>query len=666
MSTIRRWYLFLVTTISLQAVTWAVIELLRNLLGVWGDRSNEALAFQIAVIVIGLPVFLIHWLWAQRLAAGDPEEQGAVLRRLYLYGTMAALLAPALGNAIDLMQGLLGLLLAPGDGWRGGYQFGPKQSVAQGVLDSLTPILVLGLLWLYHRQVALADATAAPPAGNGALVRRLYLLGFSLGGLLVAAQAATATLRWVLYQPGGTTVAGASALVDPLAELLIGLPLWVLAWRLAQRLFHGPDDGERASALRTFYLHGVVFFSALAAVSGATMLLAGLLRQALGLEALGDLRGPLPMVLVAAVVWAYHSATLRADAALLGLGPARSASAETPRQAGIRRVSWYLVASVGLAVSLIGLGLIASVLIRALGAPSFGDDMREQLAWSLAALCAGLPVWALIWRRAQGLAVRDGPAGEAERGALVRRIYLYGFLFAATLTILSGLVYLVFRLLRLALGEPAEGSLAADLAQALAFSAIAAGVLAYHGSILRSEGRRRKAVEATRAAALRVAVLDPDDGAFGRAVVERLRHEVPGLELSPIGLNPVAAAAMGAADDPRGLAARLAEAGLIVGPWQVAVPQTAGAEVAQAVAGSPARKLLLPTPAEGWSWAGVEPWSGDAAIGQVVQAVRQILSGEPLRPVRAMTPLAIVGAVVGVILLLVVALIVAALIANLF
>jgi hypothetical protein len=64
MSNVRRWYIFLVAIISLQAVTWAVIELLRNVLGFWGKRSNEAISFQVAVIVIALPIFLIHWLWA--------------------------------------------------------------------------------------------------------------------------------------------------------------------------------------------------------------------------------------------------------------------------------------------------------------------------------------------------------------------------------------------------------------------------------------------------------------------------------------------------------------------------------------------------------------------------------------------------------------------------
>ena len=656
MGSVRRWYLFLVATISLQSVTWAVIELLRNVLGVWGARSTEAIAFQVAVIVIGLPVFLIHWLWAQRLAASDPEERSAPLRRLYLYGNMAALLAPAISSTFDMSRGLLGLLLDPSNSWYSGYGFGADQSVIQGLLGKLTPILVLGLLWLYHRHIAVADAAVIPPTGSSALIRRLYILGFSLGGLLLVTQWAVAALRWVLYQFGGASTAGGAALIEPIAGLLVGLPLWVLAWRLAQQLFYGPDNAERESALRKFYLHAVVFFSSLAAVSGATLMLAGLLRQALGLDPQGDLRGPLPVVLVAAVAWAYHSLMLRADTALI---------AEAPRQAGVRRLSWYLVASIGLAATLVGLGFIVSVLIRAVGTPSFGDDLREQLAWSLAALIAGLPVWALTWRRAQHLAERDDPGGDDERGSLARRIYLYGFLFAATLTILAGLVYIVFRLLRLALGEPTEGSLVTDLAQAIAFSALASGLIAYHGNILRAEGRRRQATVATRAAALRVAVLDLTDGAFGRAVVERLRHDVPGLTISPIGLTSTAATAMGTATDPRGLTAQLAEAGLIVGPWQIAVAQTAGVEVAQAVGASSAHKLLLPTPAEGWAWAGVEPWSSEAAINQVVHAVRQTLNGEPVRPVHSLAPLAMAGTVIGVILLLILVLIVAVVIVSL-
>ena len=78
--------------------------------------------------------------------------------------------------------------------------------------------------------------------------------------MLMVSQGSIALLRWLLYQLGGSaSVAGGIALIGPVAGLLVGLPLWVLPWRLAQVLFQGPDIGERESALRKFYLHAVVF-----------------------------------------------------------------------------------------------------------------------------------------------------------------------------------------------------------------------------------------------------------------------------------------------------------------------------------------------------------------------------------------------------------------------
>ena len=73
--------------------------------------------------------------------------------------------------------------------------------------------------------------------------------------------------------------------------------------------------------------------------------------------------------------------------------------------------------------------------------------------------------------------------------------------------------------------------------------------------------------------------------------------------------------------------------------------------MAQAVGASPAQKLLLPAPAEGWAWAGLEPWSGEDAIGHVVHGVRQLIKGEPIRPARPLPPLAVVGLVIGGLLL---------------
>ena len=112
MTSVRRWYIFLVCAVSLQSATWAGINLLRNLLT--RHYNATAVALPIAVIVIGLPVFLVHWLWAQSLARHDPEEHTSPLRSLYLYGMLSGFLAPFLINTFNLVNVLFLMLLGVG------------------------------------------------------------------------------------------------------------------------------------------------------------------------------------------------------------------------------------------------------------------------------------------------------------------------------------------------------------------------------------------------------------------------------------------------------------------------------------------------------------------------------------------------------------------------
>ncbi len=644
MITIRRWYVFLVCAVSLQSVTWAVIALLRNLLAQRSEAPITAIAFQIAVIIIGLPLFLVHWLWAQRLAGRDPDERESALRRLYLYGTLAGFLGPFVANTFTLADRLL--RLAFGEQRRDvGYSELPP---TQAVVYALAAMGVLALMWFYHRRIASADAKAAPETGNAATVRRLYVFGFSAAGLTMTTMAIIHLLRWIMFRFGqGDTIGGVGTggLTDEVARMIVGLPLWLIFWGTAQRLFSSPGEEERESALRKFYLYVTVFVAVLGAVSNTTIILAGLFRRLLDLPPTGDIRTPLPIVIGMALLWAYHAYVLRGDADRAG---------EAPRQAGVRRLYLYLVAAVGLAAFLVGLSGDVSVLIRSLSKEIFGDALKEQLAWFTAALIAGLPVWLLPWRQAQVGAVTVTPAGAGERRSVVRKIYLYFYLFVATMTVLSSAVYIVYRLLSLVLGERGGGNLLSGLGQAIAFTLIGVGVWLYHGSALRGDGQLNRREQAGRLAELRVAVVDVGQGRFGRAVLERLRRELPGLALDPIGLTHSASAAMEAAQE--NIMARLAEAKLIVGPWVIAVaggPDGAvTAEIAGAIVVSPARKLLAPVWAEGWEWAGVDRWNSEALVRQTVQAVKQLAGGEEVKAVRPLGVGAIIGIIIGVIVML--------------
>ena len=642
MITVRRWYIFLVCAISLQSVVWAIIALLRNLLTA-GSRPTPvtATAFQIAVAVIGLPIFLVHWLWAQRLARRDEDERGSALRRFYLYGTLAGFVGPFAANAFDLIATLLALAAGSER-----FDFSEFTPVEAG-LRNFVALVVLALLWFYHWRIAASDSRALPETDNAATLRRLYVFGFSAAGVTMTTLGVIRLLRWIMFQFGSSPAIGGFAgasLTDEVARLSVGVPLWLIFWRMAQSLFTGPGEEERESALRKLYLYVTVFVAVLSAVTNATFILAGIFRRLLSLPPQGDIREPLPIILGMAVLWAYHAYVLRADETL---------AREAPRQAGIRRLYLYIVGGVGLAAFLTGLGGDLSVLIR-LRDESFGAGLKEQLAWFTAALVAGLPVWLLPWRLVQIKAVASGPAGVEERRSIVRKIYLYFYLFVATMTALSSLVYIVYRLLSLALGEGSSFNLISDLGQAIAYSLIAVGVWLYHGAGVRGDGRLNQREQTRRLAEMRVGVVDAGDGRFGRVVLDSLRRELPGLALEPFGLTPQAAEAMGS--NGEAIAARLAQVGLIVGPWTMAVAGGAGGtvtvEVAGAVVASPARKLLIPVRADNWEWAGVDRWNTEATVRQIVHAVKQIIGGAEVTVTRPIGIGAIVGGVVIALILL--------------
>ena len=543
------------------------------------------------------------------MARRDREERGAALRRLYLYGAMALFLGSTIPNAFDLLDGLLRLAfgLRPES-----YRY-PGLSQVGFVVQHLVAMAVLALLWAYHWRVAVTEAREVPEEGRAATVRRWYVYGFGAAGLAMTTLAVVYLSRWLMFQlGGGPAISRQAGLVREVARLAVGLPLWLVFWQWAQRLFAAPDEEERGSVLRKVYLYLAVFLSVLATVTTLTVLLAdglGRLLRVTGSESGGgDIREALAILLGGGLVWAYHAYVLRRDAAQAG---------EPATAAWVRQLYHYLVAAIGLGALLAGLAGVLSLLVRALAGVSFVRGLPEEAAWFTALILIGLPVWLLPWRRMQLAATASGPAGDVESRSLVRKIYLYFYLFVATMTVLGSGVYVVFRLISLALGVAQRGNLLADVGQALAYSLLAVGIWLYHGACLRADGRRIKGLQAERLSRLRVVLLEAADEPLARDLVDRLRRELPSL---PFEVLETTAA---------GTPSTLAQADLIVGPWSVLV---AGDEVARAMAASPAAKVLLLSHKEGWHWAGAGKLKAGDSLRQAVRAVKRFAGEEEGRP----------------------------------
>ncbi len=622
MSTVRRLYIYLVSAISLQGSVWAIIALLRNLLIPSLNAPTTKLAFEIAVIIIGLPIFLVHWLWGQRLARAELEEAQAGLRRFYLYATLAGFLGPFLTN-------LYALLLA----WftRHPANWEPYQAFGGVLPFHLAALVPLAIFWAYHLRQLRADQGQYPDQGNSATMQRLYRLGFSTAGLIMVTLGSIHLLRRFLFLlPSGGTDIRSAAYAEPgyaAARLLLGAGIWLFFWLWSQRSFVSDED-ERFSVLRKFYLYAWIFAGVLGAVGYGTILLASILRRLLALPSQGDWRTPIPIILIMGTVWAYHAYVLRQDERL---------AAEAPRQAGIRRIYRYLVAGIGLASLLVGLGGVISVLIR-LFDQSLGSSLREQLAWFAAAVLVGLPVWLWSWRLAQSLALASETNGEAERAALTRKIYLYFYIFVATMTVLSGLVYIASKIFGLLLGEPAPTL--SELGQAIAFSLIAIGVWLFHGASLRTDGRLSQDQRKARLQETEVIILDTEPVGFAATLVPALQRALPGLRTTI--LTP----AVASEDQATGLD-QLSRAGLIIAPWTAALDSEAKSAWSAALRSSAAPKLLLPIHAAGWEFAGVERYETSGLVQQTIHAVSQILAGQEVHPARPLGAGAVIGIIVA-------------------
>jgi hypothetical protein len=372
-------------------------------------------------------------------------------------------------------------------------------------------------------------------------------------------------------------------------------------------------------------------------VGSLVLLLTAGIRRLLGLPSSGSITDLLPYIFVSGIMWSYHAYILKKDS---------QKAEEAPRQAGIRRLYHYLISAIGLSTFLGGISVILSVLIRLLGSGIFGSELREMIAVSTAGLIAGLPIWLIHWRPAQKLAADPGPSGKDERRSVVRKIYLYFFLFVATMLVLSCLVFIVYRVVGMALGETPPTF--TELGQAISLTMIGVVVWLYHISLIREDNHLQKEETTRKISNFRVALLDI--GKKGKEFMLALERELPGLLLNIIPIQEPAALlspeefAMKNAE----MAACLEQYEVVLVPWPVLLISGVG----EILAASPIRKLLLPIQQPGWDFVGSDIHNQAGLAKQAAQALQQIMAGEQYQLNRPLSVGAIFGIVLAVLFLL--------------
>src|SRR5688572_479171 len=255
MKSIRRLYFYLVAFISIEIVLWGLVGLLRSVVDDTVSGGADALAQALALILVGVPIYLIHWLWAQRASARDDEEKTASLRAVFFYAILIATLIPVVQNVLSFIDRsfvqLAGLEVSRA------FRAFSEQTLA----DNLIAIVMNGVVAAYFWNILRNEWATLPDKENFADVRRLYSYIWMLYGLLMTVYGAQQILRFIFYIPGDVLgELGREVAVNGLALLFVGTPVWIYSWRVIQDSL--ADPAEMRSTLRL----GILYLLALGGV----------------------------------------------------------------------------------------------------------------------------------------------------------------------------------------------------------------------------------------------------------------------------------------------------------------------------------------------------------------------------------------------------------------
>jgi Domain of unknown function (DUF5671) len=477
MTHIRRTYAYLMTFAGLALLSVAAASLGSLLLDLAlptgatpsAEAVRETVARDAAAVLVGLPVWLLHWAWIGRTARRDESERSSTLRRLFLYTVLVASMLVLAGSVRDMLQSTFDLLLGNTAGTAAVH------AVARPIPFALTAAVV----WLGHWRTAEADRRLVGETGGSATLRRWYLFGLAFVGLMAMLIGLSGVVEAIWLGLIAQATEPRFGIVSPAATSLIGLGVWMGHWRvLPSRLPESAAAEDGTSVLRSVYLFltlGVVVAGTLVA---ASQVLYYVVARLLGVEHPGGASGdllqaaaePASVALVYGTAWAYQRATIRAQA---------RAFDEAPQQAGVRRLYTYLVALVSLSVLVVGVaGLLWTLADVVVGSDT---TWREQVALFATLAVVGLPVWALHWR---------ATVDSSEARSLARRLYLYVSLSGALLALIGSVVTVLYRLISVALGATFGTSGLLDLTHGLAVATVASTVAVYHWRIIRADSAR--------------------------------------------------------------------------------------------------------------------------------------------------------------------------------
>ena len=480
MSAPQRIYLYLASYVSF-AVTLTGAYLLAVEIGYWQGEfitgAQEDVAVALAMLIVGLPVWLGHDVLARRAMRHHPDEAGSVLRKLYVHGALATALLYVFAGAQRAVVDILAQLANESI-----VSF--ERVTTQGpALAALIAAVLWLLLWLRELREGQPTARARTVLRWRAYATSAVFLLLSAAGIYVIFHAVAGAVYDYAFGGADTIFIATDDLQEDVRDAagatIIGIIVWGLQWRaIANR--------DHESILRRVYLYGLFVVGALSLLGGAAGIVYFGVSRLVGadetpstVEYGRQFIRPALALLIGLVLLAYHWSVIHRDTGR------RPAAAPTALSATFR----YVMAAAGLAalvpglVGLLGYVLTASSVDDILTRPR-GED-AEFLAAALTAVIIGGPLWFVFWLRTVGADPRN----------LVRRLYLYAALLVLGAIWLFSLIGLIATVLMEPLDDIRSFS-EPDETILVLLSAIIPSLFffAYHVLVLRGDARRAAAM----------------------------------------------------------------------------------------------------------------------------------------------------------------------------
>lgn len=576
-----------------------MISLVRSFFGNRIENGVQTLAQALSLILVGVPIFLFHWILAERFSAKDDEEKTSSIRAVFLYGILLATLIPVVQNFIALLDRIF---LSVASLRIDQAIFGASQTW----VDNLIAIPINLIIAAYFWNVLRTEWRALPEVENFSDIRRLYRFVWALYGLIMVIFGAQQTVMFIFSLP--TQLLGEygnESIINAIILLVVGAPIWFFSWRVLQNAL--PDPAEKESYLRLGILYLLSLGGVITALTAGGNLIYIILTSLFGdfttwRNFFGEIGTPISIGLPFGVIWAYHSIYLNQQIAF---------DENLPRRAGKKRLYFYVLSLIGLAAAFFGTARLLSYVIDLLTGAAYlsNGGSSSTISSALSTLVIGLPVWFITWLPMQIEAFNNTDVGGHARRSLIRKSYLYLVIFLAVIGGMAAAVALVFTLINQLLGGSA-GNFVNSLLNALQTLVLFAILLLYHFFSLRRDTTTRAGALEEKQEQFSVLVFDKGDGKFGEAVKAAFKKSAPKLTISVTNANEKVA------DD--------LSINAIVLPGSLAVNMTALPNAEAWIRSFNGSRFIVPDDSAGVYWMN--------DFEQMTESAKSLAEGQELRP----------------------------------